>query len=37
LDDTFGDCFSYALAHQLKVPLLCVGNDFSQTDLAAAL
>ncbi len=33
----FGDCFSYALAHRLKVPLLFVGNDFSQTDLAAAL
>lgn len=33
----FGDCFSYALAHRLNVPLLFVGNDFSQTDLAAAL
>ena len=33
----FGDCFSYTLAHRLKVPLLFVGNDFSQTDLAAAL
>ena len=33
----FGDCLSYALAHRLKVPLLFVGNDFSQTDLAAAL
>ena len=33
----FGDCFSYALAHRLRVPLLFVGNDFSQTDLAAAL
>lgn len=33
----FGDCFSYALAHRLKVPLLFVGNDFNQTDLAAAL
>ncbi len=33
----FGDCFSYALAQQLRVPLLFVGNDFSQTDLEAAL
>ena len=33
----FGDCFSYALAKQLRVPLLFVGNDFSQTDLEAAL
>jgi uncharacterized protein with PIN domain len=27
-----GDCFSYALAKRLRVPLLFVGNDFSQTD-----
>ncbi len=33
----FGDCFSYALAEQLRVPLLYVGNDFSQTDLQAAM
>jgi ribonuclease VapC len=33
----FGDCFSYALAKQLRVPLLFVGNDFSQTDLESAL
>jgi ribonuclease VapC len=32
-----GDCFSYALAERLKVPLLFVGNDFSRTDLEAAL
>ena len=32
-----GDCFSYALAERLKVPLLFVGNDFSHTDLEAAL
>lgn len=32
-----GDCFSYALADRLRVPLLFVGNDFSQTDLEAAL
>ena len=35
--DGFGDCFSYALAHRLQVPLLFVGNDFSRTDLRAAL
>ena len=29
----FGDCFSYALAKARNVPLLYVGNDFSQTDL----
>lgn len=28
-----GDCFSYALARHLEVPLLCVGNDFRQTDV----
>ena len=33
----FGDCFSYALAARLKVPLLFVGNDFNHTDLEAAL
>ena len=33
----FGDCFSYALAHRLQVPLLFVGNDFSRTDLQVAL
>jgi ribonuclease VapC len=33
----FGDCFSYALAERLQVPLLFVGNDFSRTDLEAAL
>lgn len=32
----FGDCFSYALARALGEPLLFVGNDFSQTDVAAA-
>ena len=29
----FGDCFSYALAKVSVQPLLCKGNDFSQTDL----
>ena len=33
----FGDCFSYALAHHLKLPLLFIGNDFSRTDIEAAL
>jgi ribonuclease VapC len=33
----FGDCFSYALAERLRLPLLFVGNDFSQTDLEPAL
>lgn len=32
----FGDCFSYALANSRNLPLLFVGNDFSQTDLAKA-
>jgi ribonuclease VapC len=30
----FGDCFSYAGAKTAGVPLLYVGNDFAQTDLA---
>jgi len=33
----FGDCFSYALTDRLRVPLLFVGDDFSHTDLMAAL
>ena len=33
----FGDCFSYALAKILGEPLLFCGNDFSRTDLRAAL
>jgi len=33
----FGDCFSYALAERLQVPLLFVGNDFRRIDLEAAL
>lgn len=32
----FGDCFSYATARLLDLPLLFIGNDFSQTDLPAA-
>lgn len=31
----FGDCFSYALAKSLSVPLLFKGNDFTQTDIAS--
>jgi len=30
----FGDCFTYALAKVTGLPILCVGNDFAQTDLA---
>jgi Uncharacterized protein conserved in bacteria len=30
----FGDCFSYAGAKAAGLPLLYVGNDFAQTDLA---
>lgn len=33
----FGDCFSYALAHLAGIPLLYKGDDFAQTDVAAAL
>jgi ribonuclease VapC len=33
----FGDCFAYALAKAMDVPLLYKGNDFSQTDIVAAL
>ncbi|CDZ39987.1 type II toxin-antitoxin system VapC family toxin [Neorhizobium galegae] len=32
----FGDCFSYAAARVLKLPLLFVGNDFSRTDIEVA-
>ena len=30
----FGDCFAYACAKTLAVPLAYIGNDFSLTDLA---
>ena len=33
----FGDCFSYALAKHLDVPLLFKGGDFAQTDIRAAV
>jgi ribonuclease VapC len=29
----FGDCLTYAIARVTAEPLLCVGGDFSQTDL----
>lgn len=28
-----GDCFTYALAERTGYPILCVGDDFAQTDL----
>src|SRR5215472_11902686 len=31
-----GDCFAYACARSLGVPLLCKGEDFSQTDIVLA-
>jgi ribonuclease VapC len=31
-----GDCFAYACAQALAVPLLFKGDDFSQTDIAVA-
>ena len=33
----FGDFFAYVLARQHSCPLLFVGKDFAQTDLASAL
>ncbi len=32
----YGDCFAYALARALDEPLLFVGDDFGQTDVAVA-
>jgi ribonuclease VapC len=32
----FGDCIAYALAKNLAVPLLYVGEDFKNTDIVAA-
>jgi ribonuclease VapC len=31
-----GDCFAYACARTLGVPLLFKGDDFSQTDIGVA-
>lgn len=33
----FGDCFSYALAKSLDLPLLFKGDDFVHTDIRPAL
>lgn len=33
-DLNFGDCFAYACAKTLQVPLIYKGNDFAHTDLA---
>ena len=33
----YGDCFSYALAKVLHAPLLYKGDDFSRTDITAAM
>ena len=30
----FGDCLTYAVAKLSGLPLLCIGGDFAQTDLA---
>ena len=32
----FGDCMAYAVARERGMPLLCVGNDFPQTDILIA-
>lgn len=32
-----GDAFAYACAHSRDLPLLFVGNDFSQTDIPSAM
>jgi ribonuclease VapC len=31
-----GDCFAYACANELDMPLLFKGDDFPQTDIAVA-
>jgi len=33
----FGDCFSYVAARHGNLPLLFVGDDFSQTDIQSVL
>ena len=33
----FGDCFAYEIAEHHSCPLLFVGDDFAQTDLASVL
>jgi ribonuclease VapC len=32
----FGDCLTYAIARLAEEPLLCVGDDFAQTDVEIA-
>jgi len=32
----FGACMTYAIAEVARRPLLCVGEDFAQTDLELA-
>jgi len=32
----FGDCLSYAVAKIADLPLLCVGDDFPETDISLA-
>lgn len=32
-----GDCFAYAMAKSLNVPLLFIGNDFIHTDITSVL
>ncbi|MEE3626948.1 type II toxin-antitoxin system VapC family toxin [Nitrospirillum sp. BR 11752] len=32
-----GDCYAYALAKEMNLPLLFVGDDFSKTDVIPAL
>ena len=32
----FGDCFAYALAKAMDVPLLYKGDDFAKTDIHSA-
>jgi ribonuclease VapC len=33
----FGDCFAYEIARQRDCPLLFVGEDFGETDVARVL
>jgi ribonuclease VapC len=33
----FGDCVSYALTREKREPILLKGDDFSKTDLRAAV
>ncbi|PZG13460.1 hypothetical protein C1I98_39810, partial [Spongiactinospora gelatinilytica] len=33
LDDHYGDCFTYGIAAEFGIPVLCVGDDFARTDV----